>query len=109
MKRIGLAAGIILGACHAAVAQDTRATFSVGTASAARGQKAYGVLKVPAGSEIDLDLRLESVMDGVLVTGTATYRGRISCNAGTITLQGLAGSQIHQILCEDIGPNGAPA
>src|SRR5207247_1054230 len=45
------AAGIILGACHAAVAQDARGTFSVGTASAARGQKAYGALKVPAGSD----------------------------------------------------------
>lgn len=56
MKRIGLAAGIILGACHAAVAQDPRATFSVGTASAARGQKAYGALKVPAGSDPATDI-----------------------------------------------------
>ena len=30
------------------------------------------VLGVPEGSEVDLDLRLEAVMDGVLVTGTAT-------------------------------------
>src|SRR5438093_3129630 len=56
MKRIGLAAGIILGACLAAVAQDARATFAVGTASAARGQKAYGVLKVPAGSDAGTDI-----------------------------------------------------
>jgi len=32
-------------------AQDARATFTVGTASAARGQKAYGALQVPAGSD----------------------------------------------------------
>ena len=30
------------------------------------------VLGVPEGSEVDLDLRLEAVMEGVLVTGTAT-------------------------------------
>jgi uncharacterized protein len=30
------------------------------------------VLRVPEGSEVDLDLRLEAVMEGVLVTGTAT-------------------------------------
>jgi predicted deacylase len=33
------------------LAQDARATFTVGTASAPRGQKALGVLKVPAGSD----------------------------------------------------------
>jgi uncharacterized protein len=37
-------------------AQDARATFVVGTASAARGQKALGVLKVPAGSDPALDI-----------------------------------------------------
>ena len=30
------------------------------------------LIGVPSGSEIDLDLRLESVMEGVLVSGTAT-------------------------------------
>ncbi len=30
------------------------------------------VLQVPEGSQVELDLRLESVMEGVLVTGTAT-------------------------------------
>jgi uncharacterized protein len=29
------------------------------------------VIRVPQGSDVDLDLRLEAVMDGVLVTGTA--------------------------------------
>jgi uncharacterized protein len=31
-----------------------------------------GVIGVPAGSRVELDLRLESVVEGVLVTGTAT-------------------------------------
>ncbi len=30
-----------------------------------------GVIAVPEGADVELDLRLESVMDGVLVTGTA--------------------------------------
>jgi uncharacterized protein len=30
------------------------------------------ILRVPEGSPVDLDLRLEAVMEGVLVTGTAT-------------------------------------
>lgn len=34
------------------------------------------ILSVPAGSELALDLRLEAVMEGVLVSGTA--RGRLS-------------------------------
>ena len=29
------------------------------------------VLRVPEGSQVELDLRLEAVMEGVLVTGTA--------------------------------------
>src|SRR5437660_1290122 len=56
MKRLELVAGLMLSVCGAAVAQDTRATFSVGTASAARGQKGYGVLKVPAGSDPATDI-----------------------------------------------------
>lgn len=37
------------------------------------------VIGVPAGSEVDLDVRLESVMEGVLVTGTATVQLRGEC------------------------------
>jgi predicted deacylase len=36
--------------------QDTHPTFTVGTATAPRGQKAYGVLKVPAGSDAGYDI-----------------------------------------------------
>ena len=35
---------------------DPRATFTVGTATAQRGQKMYGVLKVPAGSDAGYDI-----------------------------------------------------
>jgi uncharacterized protein len=36
--------------------QDPRPTFTVGTATARRGQKAYGALKVPAGSDAGYDI-----------------------------------------------------
>ncbi|HVE73734.1 MAG TPA: YceD family protein [Mycobacteriales bacterium] len=38
----------------------------------APGDLRVELIGVPAGADIDLDLRLESVMDGVLVSGTAT-------------------------------------
>src|SRR4051812_45650106 len=56
MKRLGLVAALMLIVGHTAAAQDARSTFAVGTASAARGQKAYGVLKVPAGSDAGTDI-----------------------------------------------------
>ncbi|MFJ6213172.1 YceD family protein [Streptomyces sp. NPDC092296] len=37
------------------------------------------VIGVPAGSPVELDLRLESVVEGVLVTGTAAARLRGEC------------------------------
>jgi uncharacterized protein len=40
----------------AAAATDPHPTFAVGTATAQRGQKAYGVLKVPAGSDAGYDI-----------------------------------------------------
>jgi hypothetical protein len=41
---------------HMQGAQDAHPTFTVGTATAQRGQKAYGVLKVPAGSDAGYDI-----------------------------------------------------
>jgi predicted deacylase len=35
---------------------DSKPTFSVGTATAARGQKAYGVIRVPSGSDAGYDI-----------------------------------------------------
>ena len=37
-------------------AQDAHPTFTVGTATAQRGQKVYGALKVPAGSDAGYDI-----------------------------------------------------
>jgi predicted deacylase len=39
-----------------AVQTDTRQTFTVGTAKATRGQKVYGAIKVPAGSDAGYDI-----------------------------------------------------
>src|SRR5712671_873587 len=39
-----------------AYTKDTHPTFAVGTATAQRGQRAYGVLKVPAGSDAAYDI-----------------------------------------------------
>jgi len=39
-----------------AFAQDTHPSFTVGTATAQRGEKAYGVIKVPAGSDAGYDI-----------------------------------------------------
>jgi uncharacterized protein len=41
------------------------------TVSAPAGLGVAGVIGVPEGTDVELDLRLESVMEGVLVTGTA--------------------------------------
>ncbi|WP_267715338.1 YceD family protein [Streptomyces sp. CoH17] len=38
-----------------------------------------GVIGVPEGAPVELDLRLESVMEGVLVTGTARARAQGEC------------------------------
>src|SRR5215212_8459110 len=38
------------------IEQDAHQTFTVGTATAQRGQRAYGVLKVPAGSDAGYDI-----------------------------------------------------
>jgi len=56
------AAGLVIVTAPAAVParataqRDARASFTVGTATAARGQRAYGVLKVPAGSDAAYDI-----------------------------------------------------
>jgi len=52
-----MAVVVVLGMGAAtAGAQDARATFTVGTATATRGQTARGVLKVPAGSDAGYDI-----------------------------------------------------
>jgi len=56
MTSILAAAAIALAAAQPGAAQDPHPTFTVGTATAQRGQKAYGVLKVPAGSDAGYDI-----------------------------------------------------
>jgi len=57
MKTIAVAAAIACGfAMPLAAGQDPHPTFTVGTATAQRGQKAYGALKVPAGSDAGYDI-----------------------------------------------------
>jgi uncharacterized protein len=56
MKR-ALATGVAIVASSIAVAaQDAHPTFTVGTATAQRGHKAYGALKVPAGKDAGYDI-----------------------------------------------------
>ena len=45
----------------------------------APGDLGSEVIGVPAGSDLELDLRLESVMEGVLVSGSARGRATGEC------------------------------
>jgi hypothetical protein len=56
LTRAALTSVVLLLAPGLAAAQDPRPSFTVGTATAARGQKALGVLTVPAGSDAGYDI-----------------------------------------------------
>src|SRR3712207_1219831 len=51
----------------------------VHTTAQAPADLGIAVIGVPPGSPVELDLRLESVIEGVLVTGTATVELRGEC------------------------------
>ena len=53
---IAVAGGSSAGFAPSGSSQDAHATFTVGTASAGRGQRALGVLKVPAGIDAGYDI-----------------------------------------------------
>jgi len=55
-RSVTIAAALLCAAAHLVAQQDTRASVTVGTATAKRGQTAYGVLHVPAGSDSATDL-----------------------------------------------------
>src|SRR5437667_8814538 len=55
MSRLIAVIALALGCANLIAAQD-RATFTVGTATAARGQKATGTIEVPAGSDAALSI-----------------------------------------------------
>lgn len=50
------------------------------TVPAPAGLGIAGIVEVPPGSELELDLRLESVVEGILVTGTAGARALGECS-----------------------------
>src|SRR4030088_2961485 len=56
MGATGLALIFASAAAAQVQAQNNRTTFTVGTATAARGQKATGTLEVPAGSDAALSI-----------------------------------------------------
>ena len=76
------AAGVVLALASSAAAQDRHPTFAVGTATASRGQRAEGVIKVPAGSDAGYDIPVGRVL---AVTPMITYwRG----SPGDLTIDG---------------------
>src|SRR6266849_1535478 len=56
MSRLITALGIVVFALVIPIAAQDRPTFTVGTATAARGQKATGTIEVPAGSDAALSI-----------------------------------------------------
>ena len=64
MSRFAVAALFLLCCFFGSAAAQDRATFTVGTATAARGQKATGIIEVPAGSDAALSIPV-AVFHGV--------------------------------------------
>src|SRR6266487_7020461 len=56
MRRLMTAAALLAFAFVSSTAAQDRKTFTVGTATAARGQKATGTIEVPAGSDAALSI-----------------------------------------------------
>ncbi|GAB2989605.1 DUF177 domain-containing protein [Amycolatopsis acidiphila] len=56
-----------------------------------------GVIVVPEGSEIELDLLLESVVEGVLVTGTASARTTGECSRCLDPIEGDAEIELTEL------------
>src|SRR2546423_96914 len=56
MSRLITALAFVLVTCAVSISAQDRKTFTVGTATAARGQKATGTIEVPAGSDAALSI-----------------------------------------------------
>ena len=56
-----------------------------------------GVIGVPPGSPVELDLRLESVIEGVLVTGTAVVQLRGECVRCLVEISGELEIEIQEL------------
>ena len=59
------------------------------------------VIGVPAGSPVDLDVRLEAVMEGVLVTGTATVQVRGECARCLSEIEDITSVDIQELYVYD--------
>ena len=59
------------------------------------------VIGVPAGSPVDLDVRLEAVMEGVLVTGTATVQVRGECARCLSDIEDITSVDIQELYVYD--------
>lgn len=57
------------------------------------------VIGVPPGSPVDLDLRLESVVEGVLVTGTAVVRLKGNCARCLEEISSTAEVDLQELYC----------
>ena len=90
------------GAEHALTSgqADAHPTFTVGTATAQRGQRAYGVLKVPAGSDAGYDIPV-AVLHGAQAgpgagdcLGRARHRVRVDRRGAAADRRGQAGRSV---------------
>lgn len=66
-----------------------------------------GVVWVPEGADIELELRLESVMEGVLVTGSVTTRYEGECSRCLDPVEGDLVVDVQQLYVYD-QPEGEP-
>jgi len=56
MRKTSIVVALVLGAVPVSAQPDARATFTVGTATASRGQRVYGAIKVPPGTDGTYDI-----------------------------------------------------
>ena len=61
---------------------------------------------VPAGSEVQLDLRLEAVMDGVLVSGTVAAPIRAECGRCLAPVEDEVDVDVQELFAYDPAPDG---
>ena len=66
-------------------------------------------LSVPEGSPVDIDLRLEAVMEGVLVTGTAEADLEGECSRCLETIEDTVHVDLQELFVYDDPATGAAA
>jgi uncharacterized protein len=68
-----------------------------------------GLVSVPAGSDLRLDLRLEAVVDGVLVSGTVGASIRAECGRCLEPVDDEVEVDVQELFAYDPGPEGDDA